>query len=305
MYATVIVMMMLHTSVMYTIILLHKALFVDMCINLYIHKAHPLLSICSCIRGYLRNKSVILVTHQLQFAAKADRLLALKAVSRDADLYIHTVSTDSLLFLHSHFQGRVEIYCSQEELVQKQINLSDIMTVEDKVREREEWAIQEEEEDNESDDCREENNEIEGKNFTLLILFQITYHSFHTDNVLGDLPFKLNLKESFTHAQRRRSRSLGHTLLGADLHAFWSGRRMSLAPGGAHPPPFPQHGFSYSRRSSADYRNSSRAPITETSVFDITSIYSQPSMMSVFQPLEQESNEYAVPQEKKVCTLLS
>ena len=141
---------------------------------------------------------------------------------------------------------------------------------------------------------------------TIIYVLLISYHWFHpfyTVDALDDLPFKLNFNEmGYNHAQRRRSRSLGQTLLGADLRTFWSGRRLSLTSGGVQPPPFPQHGFSYSRRTSADYRHGSRATITETSVFGITSIYSQPSMMSVFQPLEEEMDEYTVKQEKSVCT---
>lgn len=138
---------------------------------------------------------------------------------------------------------------------------------------------------------------------TLHFQFIIDFIYHYTVEALDGLPFKLNLREmSYNHNQRRRSRSLGHTLLGADLHAFWSGRRMSLAPDGVQPSPFPQHGFSHSRRTSADYhRRGSRAPITETSVFDITSIYSQPSMMSVFRPPEEERDECTYEHEKNVC----
>ena len=37
--------------------------------------------VCRCIRGLLKDKLVILVTHQVHFALQGDKLLALKDVS--------------------------------------------------------------------------------------------------------------------------------------------------------------------------------------------------------------------------------
>ena len=38
-------------------------------------------SFCRCIRGLLSDRLVVLVTHQVQFALQADKILALKDVS--------------------------------------------------------------------------------------------------------------------------------------------------------------------------------------------------------------------------------
>ena len=38
-------------------------------------------SFCRCIRGLLGDRLVVLVTHQVQFALQADKILALKDVS--------------------------------------------------------------------------------------------------------------------------------------------------------------------------------------------------------------------------------
>ena len=41
-----------------------------------------IIRMCSCIRGLLSEHLVILVTHQLQFALQADKILVIKEVIR-------------------------------------------------------------------------------------------------------------------------------------------------------------------------------------------------------------------------------
>ena len=38
-------------------------------------------TVCSCIRGLLEDRLVVLVTHQIQFALQADKILLIKNVS--------------------------------------------------------------------------------------------------------------------------------------------------------------------------------------------------------------------------------
>ncbi len=42
------------------------------------------LAVCRCIRGLLKNSIVVLVTHQVQFAVKSDKILVLNEVCINA-----------------------------------------------------------------------------------------------------------------------------------------------------------------------------------------------------------------------------
>ena len=68
-----------------------------------------------CIRGLLGDRVVVLVTHQLQFALQADKILAINDVSR--------ILCEALFYISDcYWQGQVEVYGSMSELEEQGID---------------------------------------------------------------------------------------------------------------------------------------------------------------------------------------
>ncbi len=53
-----------------------------------------------CIRGLLKDKIVILVTHQVQFALEADKLLGLKEVGYTNYMHVDYIIFECIVVLH-------------------------------------------------------------------------------------------------------------------------------------------------------------------------------------------------------------
>ena len=76
-----------------------------------------------CICGLLKDRLVILVTHQVQFALQTSKLLALKEVCIYNVVCLRTCS----LTLDSLFKGRTEVYGSHSELVAMGVDPSQLL----------------------------------------------------------------------------------------------------------------------------------------------------------------------------------
>ena len=55
---------------------------------------------CRCIRGLLADRLVVLVTHQVQFALQADKILALKDVSGETFIAYHAMVPHTICHLY-------------------------------------------------------------------------------------------------------------------------------------------------------------------------------------------------------------
>ena len=96
------------------------------------------------------------MTHQVQFALQADKILALKDVSV-IQYYIHVLSEVLRNWMVSlPLQGKVEAYGSQSELISQGVDPTHLLgLMKKKKEERDEFAYEDEEE--------EEKGEMEGK----------------------------------------------------------------------------------------------------------------------------------------------
>jgi len=115
-------------------------------------------SFCRCIRGLLGDRLVVLVTHQVQFALQADKILALKDVSVIS--YCVPVNRSKILIMIGWcplpLQGKVEAYGSQSELISQGVDPTHLLGLMKKKEERDEFSYEEGQEE-------EEKGEMEGK----------------------------------------------------------------------------------------------------------------------------------------------
>ena len=95
-----------------------------------------------CIRGLLGDRVVVLVTHQLQFALQADKILAINDVSILCEAFICTF--DFCL------QGQVEVYGSMSELEEQGIDPIELLGLTKKDEERDEFSYIDAEADEDS-----------------------------------------------------------------------------------------------------------------------------------------------------------
>jgi len=109
-------------------------------------------SFCRCIRGLLGDCLVVLVTHQVQFALQADKILALKDVSVIS--YCVPVNRFKILIMIGQcllpLQGKVDAYGSQSELISQGVDPTHLLgLMKKKKEERDEFAYEDEGEEEE------------------------------------------------------------------------------------------------------------------------------------------------------------
>ena len=111
-------------------------------------------SFCRCIRGLLGDRLVVLVTHQVQFALQADKILALKDVSVMSYCIILEWPLKLIMVGWCPLppQGKVDAYGSQSELISQGVDPTHLLgLMKKKKEERDEFAYEDEGEEEEEE----------------------------------------------------------------------------------------------------------------------------------------------------------
>ena len=97
------------------------------------------------IRGLLRDKIIVLVTHHLQYAESASKILAIESVSYYGEYHGFTRRFYCELVPRNHLQGNMKVYSSHSELQSKGIDLGELVKEPNKEEKIDEFAVRTEE----------------------------------------------------------------------------------------------------------------------------------------------------------------